>query len=177
MSTTRDFAKGRRMRGFEPASGLLRDRIRVAGESRGFAVSRLLTAWAEIVGEATAATTRPVSVSYGKGGMGATLTVLVRSAQAPIVQMQVPLLRDKVNAVYGYAAIRRIVLTQTAPTGFAEGRVEFAHAPKPPAAPSPEVRARAADTARGVRDDALRTALETLAQNFLTRRDSKRGRP
>ena len=35
--------KGRRMRGFEATSGLLKDRIRTAGESRGFAVTRLLT--------------------------------------------------------------------------------------------------------------------------------------
>ena len=41
----------RRGRGFEPASGLLKDRIRAAGESRGFAVSRLLTHWAEVVAQ------------------------------------------------------------------------------------------------------------------------------
>ena len=52
----------RRMRGFEPAAGLVQDRIRKAGESRGFAVSRLLTHWAEIVGADTAACTRPVKM-------------------------------------------------------------------------------------------------------------------
>ncbi len=49
---TRQFNKApRRMRGFERTSGLLQDRIRKAGETRGFAVARLLTHWAEIVGE------------------------------------------------------------------------------------------------------------------------------
>ena len=174
--TRKGRSDGRRMRGFEPASGLLRDRIRTAGESRGFAVSRLLTAWAEVVGAQTAAITRPVSVSYGKGGFGATLTVLVQSAHAPMVQMQVPLLCEKVNAVYGYAAIRRILLTQTAPPGFAEGQAQFAPAPAVERAPDPAMVAKAAEMARGVQDDGLRDALERLAQNFQARDSEKRGK-
>ena len=39
-------------------------------------------------------------------------------------------LKERVNAVYGYAAITRIHLTQTAATGFAEGQAEFTPAPK-----------------------------------------------
>jgi hypothetical protein len=158
------------MRGFEPASGLLKDRIRTAGESRGFAMTRLLTHWPEIVGEDLARITRPVKVGYAKGGFGATLTLLVRAAEAPIVQMQLPILREKVNACYGYNAISRISLTQTAPTGFAEGQAQFL--PKPPTQTPPvdpaalaEARARAA----GVQDDGLRTALEELARNILNR--------
>lgn len=161
----------RRMRGFEPASGLLRDRIRAAGESRGFAVARLLTHWAEIVGEDAARITRPVKVGYAKGGMGATLTLLVRAAQAPLVQMQLPVLRERVNACYGYNAISRISLTQTAPTGFAEGQAEFAPAPKPPARPPDAAIAKEArDLAAGVHDDAFRLALETLGQHVLNRK-------
>ena len=34
-------------RGFEPTWALLGDRVRKAGESRGFAVSRVLTHWPE----------------------------------------------------------------------------------------------------------------------------------
>ena len=41
----------RRVRGFEATSGLLKDQIRKVGESRGFAVARLLTHWPEIAGE------------------------------------------------------------------------------------------------------------------------------
>ncbi|MGB3278029.1 MAG: DUF721 domain-containing protein, partial [Pseudorhodobacter sp.] len=115
----------RRMRGFEAASGLLKERIRTAGEARGFAVTRLLTAWAEIVGADVAAITRPVKVGYGKGGLGATLTLLTTSANGPMVQMQLPAIKEKVNACYGYAAISRITITQTAPSGFAEGQAEF----------------------------------------------------
>lgn len=160
----------RRMRGFEAASGFVKDPIRHAGESRGFAVTRLLTHWTEVVGEELAAMTRPVKVGYSRDGFGATLTVLVSSAHAPMVQMQVPRIVERVNAVYGYAAISKVSLTQTAPTGFAEGQAEFTPAPKVAKAPDPAVVAKAAETAAPIADAGLRAALEALAQNILTRR-------
>ncbi|WP_149588576.1 DUF721 domain-containing protein [Tabrizicola flagellatus] len=158
-----------RMRGFEPAFGLMKDALRVAGESRGFAVARLLTHWAEVAGEDMARRTRPVKIGYGKGGFGATLTLLVKASEAPMVQMALPQLKERVNAVYGYAAIQHIHLTQTAATGFAEGQAEFTPAPKAAKPADPAVAARAAIVAEGVSDPGLRSALEQLAQNILTR--------
>jgi len=166
----------RRLRGFERTSGLLQARIRKAGEKRGFAVARILTHWAEIAGRDIARVARPVNVSYGRGGFGATLTVLTTGAQAPMLEMQKETLREKVNACYGYAAIARIAITQTAPTGFSEARVEF----DPPeiAAPvsDPSVRAQARDTAAPISDGDLRRALETLGENVLSRSKQTRGR-
>ncbi|MDR5653580.1 DUF721 domain-containing protein [Ruixingdingia sedimenti] len=162
----------RRLRGFEPAAALVQRRVEKAGESRGFAVARLLTHWAEIAGQDLAAITRPVKVGYGREGLGAVLTLLVAPAQAPLVQMAADKLKDRVNAVYGYNAIARIHLTQTAPTGFAEGQTPFTPAPAPrpaPAGPPPEIAARAATVTAGIGDDRLRAALEALAQNVLTR--------
>lgn len=167
---------GRRMRGFEPASGLLQQRIRTAGEARGFAVTRLLTQWAEVAGADMARITRPVKVGYGREGMGATLTVLVAPAHAPMVQMELPRLKDRVNAAYGYAAIARISLTQTAATGFAEGQAQFLAASKAAPLPDPALLAEARAVAAPLKDDALRTALETLAQNILTRRKATEGK-
>ena len=160
----------RRMRGFEPASGLLRESVRAVGEARGFAVSRLLTHWAEVVGAEIAAQTRPVKIGYAKGGFGATLTLLTTGASAPMLQMQLPKIREKVNACYGYNAISRVVLTQTAPMGFAEGQAQFAPAPKPaPKELAPEIRAAAHETAKGATDPGLRAALEQLAENVLSK--------
>ena len=159
----------RRMRGFEPTSGLLAQRIRAAGEARGFAVTRLLTQWAEVAGEDMARITRPVKVGYGREGMGATLTLLVAPAHAPMVQMDLPRLKDRVNAAYGYAAIARISLTQTAASGFAEGQAQFLAAPKVATA-DPALQAEARAVAAPVHDEGLRSALEALAQNILTRR-------
>lgn len=159
----------RRTRGFKRTSGLLQGQIRHVGESRGFAVSRLLTHWAEIVGEETARAALPVKVGYSQGGMGATLTLLTTGSQAPMLQADLPRIRDKVNACYGYAAISRIRITQTAPTGFAEGQVAFTPAKKPDVIPlDPKVRAAAKDFAAPVADDDLRTALELLGANILS---------
>ena len=157
-------------KGFARSGTLLQERIRKASESRGFAESRLLTQWAEIVGEDVAAIARPVKVGYGRGGLGATLTVLTTGAQAPMLQMRKEALRARVNSIYGYNAIARIVLTQTAPTGFAEGQASFANRPVPkaPRAPDPAQTAAAAQIAAPVGDATLRAALEVLARNVLS---------
>ncbi len=166
----------RRGRGFEPAAGLLRDRIRAAGESRGFAVARLLTHWAEVVGEEIAATALPVKVGYGREGFGATLTLLTTGSAAPLVQMQLPKIRERVNACYGYNAIVRVVVTQTSPTGFHEGQVAFGPAPKPAAPPAdPAVRREASALSESVHDPALRAALEALGEKVLSRPGQKKG--
>ena len=165
----------RRIRGFEAASGLLSEQIRAVGEARGFAIARLLTHWPEIAGPELARITRPVKVGYGREGMGATLTLLTTGPMAPMVEMQKEQLRAKVNAIYGYAAISRILLTQTAAPGFAEGQAEFSPAPKTAPAPDPMIAAEAARTAAPIHDAGLRHALETLAKNVLDRQATKKG--
>ncbi|MFZ5964511.1 DUF721 domain-containing protein [Thalassococcus sp. BH17M4-6] len=161
----------RNKKGFARTSSLLQGQIRRASESRGFAQSRVLTHWPEIAGEDVAAISRPVDISYAKGGFGATLTLLTTGAQAPMLEMQKEQIRAKVNAVYGYNAIARVRVTQTAATGFSEGRVSFEHRPKAAAdtAPPPEVVSRARETAKGVSDDGLRAALERLATNVISK--------
>lgn len=158
--------------GFKSASKLLESRIRKAGETRGFAVTRLLTHWEEIAGE-LASMARPVDVTYGRQGFGATLTLLTTGPMAPMVEMQKDMLREKVNAVYGYNAIARVRVTQTAATGFAEGQVDFTtrSAPAAKQPPTPEVLTRARDVAEGVGDESLRSALEALARNVLSKHD------
>jgi hypothetical protein len=78
-----------------------------------------------------------------------------------------------VNAVYGYNAIARIHLTQTAATGFAEGQATFSQAGRAAPSPRPEVVQAARQTAAPIRDEGLRQALETLALNVLNRRKAK----
>ncbi len=158
--------------GFAQASSLLATRIRTASESRGFAVTRLLTHWPEIVGEGVARVARPVNVSYGRDGFGATLTILTTGAQAPMVEMQKDQIREKVNACYGYRAISRVRITQTAPTGFADGQVAFAPAPVLVSAPDPALTAKAAKVAEGVTNTELRLALAALAANVLSKQKS-----
>ena len=192
----------RRGRGFRAAGALLRGPVRKASESRGFAVARVLTHWTEIAGAEAARLCRPVRLSHKRGGLGATLTLLVPGPHAPLVQMQLETIRARVNAVYGYNAVARIALTQTAPHGFAEAQAVFAAAPGSPDGGlqdartlDPRARSRArpdgarADGARpdaarpdaartaadGIADAGLRTALETLARNVMTRSDPQKG--
>ena len=157
--------------GFKRTYGLLETRIRKAGEARGFAVSRLLTHWEEIAGSDIAAMARPVEVKYGRGAMGATLVLLTTGAHAPVLEMEKERLRAKVNGVYGYNAISRVRITQTARTGFEEGRVAFerSQANYTPPPPPPEVVAKAHEVAEGVADTGLKDALERLAQNVLNK--------
>lgn len=156
-------------RGFTRAASLLQSRIRRVGESRGFAVSRLLTRWEEIAGADIAAVARPVKVSYSQGGFGATLTLLTTGAHAPVLEMQKERLRARVNAAYGYNAIARLRITQTAPEGFAEAQAAYAGPGPRSRAPDPEAAREAARLAEPVADDGLREALETLARNVLSR--------
>ena len=159
----------RRRKGFEPASGLLADRIRAAGAPRGFAVARLLTHWAEIAGEDIAEMARPVRIGFAKGGFGATLTLICSGPNAPVVQMRLPAIRDRVNACYGYNAVSRIVISQSSATGLAEDAAPFAGKPKAPPAPSPVIMAQADALSAAVADDGLRAALAALGQNVLSR--------
>lgn len=163
----------RRRRGFEAAATLLGDRVQKVAEGRGFAVARLLTHWPEIAGEQLARTTRPVRISYSRGGFGATLTLLTTGPAAPMVEMQLPQLREKVNACYGYNAIQRITLTQTAASGFSEGQAQFAPAPRPEPRPDPQDQKRAAEVAAQFEDDQLAQAMARLALNLSSRRKPK----
>lgn len=158
-------------KGFARTSSLLRGKIRDASATRGFAQSRLLTEWEEIAGPDMARISRPVEVTYARGGMGATLVLLTTGANAPMLEMEKEKLRDRVNSVYGYSAIARVRITQTAPTGFAEGRVVFDAAPKPdlPAGPGQAARDAAAKQVAPVENDELRAALELLGAHIKTK--------
>jgi hypothetical protein len=166
--------RAHRHSGFTRAASLLDDQIRKGTESRGFTVSRLLTHWADIAGADLAAMAHPVDVSYGRKAFGATLTVLTTGAQAPLLEMQKEVLRQRVNTVYGYNAIGRIRITQTAPAGFAEMQAAFSGKPADRSDPAAEAAAAAAAqaaraaTAR-IGDTDLRAALEALGRNVLSR--------
>ena len=164
-------ARMRRGRGFERTSSLLQARIREASEGRGHIGAKLAAHWAEIVGPEIASRARPVKVGYSGKGLGATLTLLTTGPDAPVLEMQRERIREKVNAVYGYGAIARVRVTQTAPEGFAEGQALFTPAPsEPPPAPADEAEAgRAREFAAGVENADLREALEALARNVIKR--------
>lgn len=159
-------------RGFSRAVTLMQSRIRKASEGRGFSETRLLTHWSDIVGQDIAKIAHPVDIAYARGGMGATLTLLTTGSQAPMLEMQKEQICEKVNACYGYRAISRIRITQTAPTGFSEGRVAFETAKPETKQPDAQAKSQAKDAAQIVENSDLRSALEALGANVLSKRKS-----
>ena len=158
----------KRRAGFRRTSLLVEQKLRSAGESRGFAITRLLTHWSEIVGLQAAEVCTPIKVSYAQKGFGATLVILTTGAQAQMLEMQLPQLREKVNACYGYNAISRIRITQTAPVGFSDGQAKFSTVTKrtvPP--PCPETAAKASAIASDIKDKSLRAALAAFGENII----------
>jgi hypothetical protein len=121
----------------------------------GFIQSSIVSRWAEIVGERYAKVSSPESIRFPAGKKsGGVLTLLVEGAHAPLIQHLTPMIVDRVNRFFGYAAIDRIVFRQG----------------KPPAAPArpqrPQLRAVPNDLGEGLReiaDPELRACLESLA--------------
>lgn len=156
-------------KGFARAGRLLQGQIRRAGESRGFSVSRLLTHWEDIMGPDIADISVPVHVRYGRQGLGATLTLLTTGANAPILEMQKERIREKANACYGYNAISKVSITQTAPSGFNEGQVAFRPKKKTQTVDRTPTTDAAKRLVGDVDDDSLKQALERLGQNILSK--------
>lgn len=161
--------KPRRSNGFKRAISLMETQIRQASETRGFAHVQILTHWADIVGPDLAQNCKPIDVKYQKSGLGATLSVLTTGAYAPMIDMQKDIIRSRVNAVYGYNAISKVRVTQTAPMGFAEGQVEFTPKPKAETPPNPAITQSSDALTQGVSDANLKRALEGLAKNVLSK--------
>ena len=153
--------------GFQRTSTLVEQRLRRVGESRGFAVTRLLTHWNDIVGSSVAEICTPVKVSYAQKGFGATLIILTTGAQAQMLEMQLPQIREKVNACYGYNAISRIRITQTAPVGFLDGKAQFVKTMTTDVVKaSPETFKKASAISSKINDEALRSALTAFGENL-----------
>lgn len=158
----------RRRRGFERAVTLVGPELKTPAEKRGFAETKLLTHWPEIAGPEIADMAVPVKVKYGRG-FGGTLVLLTTGAKAPLLEMSRETIITRVNACYGYSAIKDVQITQTAPTGFAEGQVAFgASRPKAKSAPDPARMETATKDLDHISDPVLRDALRKLAGNIIS---------
>jgi len=121
----------------------------------GFVQSSIVSRWAEIVGERYAKASSPESIRFPTGKKaGGVLTLLVDGAHAPLIQHLTPMIVERVNRFFGYAAIDRIVFKQGRP-------------PATPAKPArPQLRPVPNELGEGLReiaDPELRACLESLA--------------
>jgi hypothetical protein len=121
----------------------------------GFMQSAIVSRWAEIVGERYAKASCPESIKFPQGKKaGGALTLLVDGAHAPLIQHLTPMIVERVNRFFGYAAINRIIFKQGRP-------------PAPPQRPKrPQLRPVPKELGEGLReiaDPELRACLESLA--------------
>ena len=121
----------------------------------GFVQGSIVSRWSEIVGVRYAKVSSPESIRFPMGKKaGGVLTLLVDGAHAPLIQHLTPMIMERVNRFFGYAAVNRIVFKQG----------------KPPAAPPklarPQLRPVPKELGEGLReiaDPELRACLESLA--------------
>ena len=159
--------------GFKKASVLLKKNIQKVSESRGFAQSRVLTHWSEIVGEEIASISVPTKVSYKTDGLGAILTVLASGSKALILEMQKEFMRNKINAVYGYNAVHKIRITQSSPIAVIKKNKISEGISSKQQTSNTEISASVENALKEVGDKNLRQALEELAINVFTKLHGK----
>jgi len=124
----------------------------------GFVQSSIVSRWSEIVGERYAKVSSPESIRFPVGRKaGGVLTLLVDGAHAPLIQHLTPLIVERVNRFFGYAAINRVVFRQGKPP---------ASPPKPRRTELRPVPKELGEGLREIADPELRACLESLASQI-----------
>jgi hypothetical protein len=121
----------------------------------GFVQHSIVSRWSEIVGERYAKVSCPESIKFPTGKKaGGVLTLTVDGAHAPLIQHLTPMIVERVNRFFGYAAINRIVFRQGKPPAAA------ARPERPQLRPVPK---ELGEGLREIADPELRHCLESLA--------------
>ncbi len=122
----------------------------------GFVQSSIVSRWKEIVGERYANVSAPESIRFPQGKRAdGVLTLSVAGAHAPMMQHVVPVIIERVNRFFGYAAIARVTIRQ--------GEVLKLE----PARKRPDLVAlpvELGDSLRTIADPELKAVLESLAR-------------
>ena len=124
----------------------------------GFVQGSIVSRWSEIVGERYAKVSSPESIRFPAGRKSSgVLTLLVDGAHAPLIQHLTPLIVERVNRFFGYAAVNRVV--------FRQGR-QPASPPKPRRTELRPVPKELGEGLREIADPELRACLESLASQI-----------
>ena len=84
-----------------------------AVRKRGFSAVEIITGWAEIAGPALAADSMPEQLVFPRGARtGGTLHVVASGAVSLEIQHMAPVIVERINTYFGYAAVARIALIQ-----------------------------------------------------------------
>lgn len=136
---------------------MLPDIGRAAYRRFGFVQSAVVSRWSEIVGARYADVSAPESIRFPQGQRSdGVLTLGVVGAHAPMLQHVAPEIVERVNRFFGYPAVARVVIRQSA-------------APRPaaPRTPPPSLKplpVDLGDSLRAIGDPELKAVLESLAR-------------
>jgi hypothetical protein len=144
---------------------LLPDCLGRAMAAQGFAGAEILLRWAEIAGPELARRSQPLQMTWPRGAeagarrSGATLIVRVEGAFALDLQLQAPVLIERINRHLGWACVGALKPRQ--------GRVAPPPPRRQPPPDDPAVDARLAPAVAGVDDERLAHALLRLGRGVL----------
>lgn len=128
----------------------------------GFVQSSVVSRWSEIVGERYAGVSSPESIRFSPGKREeGVLTLVAAGAHAPMMQHVTPVLIERVNRFFGYAAVARVVIRQ--------GTLPVRRRPKMPPAALP-IPVELGDSLRTIADPELKSVLEALARGVAAAR-------
>ncbi len=84
-----------------------------SAQERGFAISRLISHWSNIVGDLSE-WCRPADIHFARGSRNnGILKLQITSGRGPQAQAMSQQIIDSVNAAFGYPAVDRITLVQS----------------------------------------------------------------
>lgn len=126
----------------------------------GFVQSSIVSRWKEIVGDRYATVSAPESIRFPQGKRAeGVLTLSVTGAHAPMMQHVVPVIIERVNRFFGYAAVARVVIRQGEVTKRAPAPKRMELVPLP---------VDLGDSLRTIADPELKAVLESLARGVAT---------
>jgi len=144
-----------------PIADLMPEIGRVAFRRFGFVQSSVVSRWPEIVGARHARVCAPEAIRFPPGEKrDGILQLVVVPAHAPLIQMVIPEIIERVNRFFGYSAVARVKLRQgevQAPKVLEERRAPPSLRPIP---------MELGESLRDIGDPELRTVLESLARSL-----------
>ena len=133
---------------------------RTAFRRFGFVQSSVVSRWPEIVGARHARVCAPEAIRFPPGEKrDGILQLVVVPAHAPLIQMVIPEIIERVNRFLGYSAVARVKLRQGE---VQPPQLETRRAP-PSLRPIPM---ELSESLRDIGDPELRTVLESLARSL-----------
>ncbi len=140
-----------------PVGDLVSDIAGMTFKRFGFVQGAVVSRWAEIVGQRYADVSTPESVRFPQGKKsGGTLTLTVVGAHAPLMQHLTPLIIERVNRFFGYAAVDKVA--------FRQGRIDRVKRPARPI--SRPLSRELGEGLREIADPGLRACLISLASSI-----------